>query len=57
MTHQHMANPADLNPDLCIAVIGMSCRFPGADDVEAYWQNLRQGVESVSFFSGLRRVR
>lgn len=26
-----------------IAVIGMACRFPGADDVDAYWKLLREG--------------
>jgi len=34
-----------------IALIGMSCRFPGAPNVDAFWQNLRSGVESVTFFS------
>ncbi|MDF5715053.1 MAG: amino acid adenylation domain-containing protein [Rhizonema sp. NSF051] len=34
-----------------IAIIGMSSRFPGAKDIEAFWQNLLQGVESISFFS------
>ncbi len=34
-----------------IAVVGMACRFPGAGDIEAYWRNLRDGVESVSAFS------
>ena len=34
-----------------VAIIGMSGRFPGAEDVDAFWQNLRDGVESVSFFS------
>ena len=34
-----------------IAIIGMSCRFPGAEDYDAFWQNLRDGVESISFFS------
>ncbi|MBD2773049.1 polyketide synthase [Iningainema tapete] len=34
-----------------IAIIGMSGRFPGATDIEAFWQNLRDGVESISFFS------
>jgi amino acid adenylation domain-containing protein len=34
-----------------IAVIGMVGRFPGADNVESFWMNLRDGVESVSFFS------
>ncbi|MGW7406419.1 beta-ketoacyl synthase N-terminal-like domain-containing protein [Streptomyces sp. NPDC054833] len=31
-----------------IAVIGMAARFAGADDVEEYWTNLVNGVESVS---------
>lgn len=34
-----------------IAVIGLSCRFPGADNVETFWSNLVQGVESISRFS------
>jgi non-ribosomal peptide synthase protein (TIGR01720 family) len=33
-----------------IAIIGMAGRFPGARTVEAFWQNLRNGVESISFF-------
>ena len=34
-----------------IAVIGMACRFPGADDVESFWCNVRDGVESIRFFT------
>ena len=34
-----------------IAVIGMAGRFPGARTVEAFWQNILTGVESISFFS------
>jgi non-ribosomal peptide synthase protein (TIGR01720 family) len=34
-----------------IAVIGMSGRFPGARNVDEFWQNLREGVESISFFT------
>lgn len=34
-----------------IAVIGMSGRFPGARDLKEFWRNLRDGVESVSFFA------
>ena len=30
-----------------IAVIGMSCRFPGARDIHEFWQNLLNGVDSV----------
>ena len=34
-----------------IAIIGMSCRLPGAASAEEYWTNLCEGVESVTFFS------
>ncbi|MBB4637948.1 type I polyketide synthase [Longimicrobium terrae] len=34
-----------------VAVIGMSGRFPGADDLDAFWRNLRDGVESIRTFS------
>lgn len=34
-----------------IAILAMAGRFPGAPTVEAFWQNLRDGVESISFFS------
>jgi amino acid adenylation domain-containing protein len=33
-----------------VAVIGMTGRFPGADSVEAFWKNLCEGVESITFF-------
>ncbi|GAA0856499.1 non-ribosomal peptide synthetase/type I polyketide synthase [Aliiglaciecola litoralis] len=34
-----------------IAVIGIACRFPGADSPEAFWDNLNNGVESIRRFS------
>ncbi|MBA2681454.1 MAG: SDR family NAD(P)-dependent oxidoreductase, partial [Ktedonobacteraceae bacterium] len=34
-----------------IAIIGMNGRFPGAPNVDVFWENLRNGVESVSFFT------
>ena len=34
-----------------IAIIGMSGRFPGAQDIATFWRNLRNGVESVTFFT------
>ncbi len=34
-----------------IAVIGMACHFPGAKDVDSFWHNLQNGVESISFFT------
>ena len=33
-----------------IAIIGMAGRFPGANDLETFWQNLAQGSESISWF-------
>lgn len=33
-----------------IAIISMSGRFPGANDLNTFWENLRSGVESISFF-------
>ncbi|OMD47781.1 hypothetical protein BSK56_12765 [Paenibacillus borealis] len=34
-----------------IAVIGLAGRFPGAADPTSFWRNLREGKESISFFS------
>ena len=34
-----------------IAIIGMAGRFPGARNVDEFWRNLRDGVESVTFFT------
>ncbi|MDB9374691.1 type I polyketide synthase [Nodularia sphaerocarpa] len=31
-----------------IAIIGMNGKFPGANNLEKYWQNLRNKVESIS---------
>ncbi len=33
-----------------IAIIGISCRFPGADNIKQFWDNLSHGIESISFF-------
>ena len=44
--------PEDQLEDLDgIAVIGMACRVPGASNVQEYWENLKAGKETVSFFS------
>jgi acyl transferase domain-containing protein/glutamate-1-semialdehyde aminotransferase/acyl carrier protein len=34
-----------------IAIVGLTGRFPRAKNIEQFWQNLRDGVESISFFS------
>ncbi len=38
-------------PSQAIAIIGMACRFPGADSPEQFWRNLRAGVESIELFT------
>lgn len=37
--------------DHAIAVIGMAARVPGAADIDAFWDNLIHGVESIRRFS------
>ncbi|GAA1007411.1 non-ribosomal peptide synthetase/type I polyketide synthase [Streptomyces thermogriseus] len=37
--------------DDAVAVVGMACRLPGAPDVETFWNNLRNGVESITHFT------
>ena len=44
-------NSFDSYTGLEIAVIGMSGRFPGASNLAQFWENLKTGVESISFFS------
>ncbi len=36
---------------LDVAIVGMAGRFPGARNLDAFWENLRDGVESISFFT------
>jgi phthiocerol/phenolphthiocerol synthesis type-I polyketide synthase E len=44
---EHMSETTGLE----IAVIGMAGRFPGANDIHEFWNNLKNGVESVTFFT------
>lgn len=48
MATQHHTNSYS---GLEIAVIGMAGRFPGARNVRAFWENLKNGTESIAFFS------
>ncbi len=41
------------DPMLDIAIIGMACRVPGAKNIDEFWHNLRNGIESIKFFSDL----
>ncbi|HEY2467496.1 MAG TPA: polyketide synthase, partial [Terracidiphilus sp.] len=37
-----------------IAIIGIGCRFPGADDLQSFWRILRDGIETVCGYPGGR---
>ncbi len=49
--------PASENHDVVesIALIGIGCRFPGADGPEAFWSLLSQGVDAVGAAPAGRR--
>ncbi|WP_438431722.1 SDR family NAD(P)-dependent oxidoreductase [Gorillibacterium sp. sgz500922] len=38
-----------------IAIIGMAARFPGAEDIHEYWDNIQHGLDMVSPFPDSRR--
>ncbi len=45
-------NPSDINPELeGVAVIGMSGRFPGADNTTDLWKNLKEGKCSITKYT------
>ena len=43
--------PSSLNSEEGIAIIGMALRFPGANDPDEFWNNLVNGIDSISHFS------
>ncbi|MFT3803142.1 MAG: SDR family NAD(P)-dependent oxidoreductase [Burkholderiaceae bacterium] len=53
MTTSHDLNASTVaeSTGLEIAIIGMAGRFPGAADVDAFWRNLCEGVESVRTYT------
>jgi acyl transferase domain-containing protein/acyl carrier protein len=46
-----MNHPDDAQPPQGIAIVGLAGRFPGARTLRQFWENLRSGVESISFFT------
>ena len=46
-----MNSPLQADQTEGIAVIGLAARLPGAANVEQFWKNLREGVESVTTFT------
>lgn len=45
-----MSTPT-LENALGVAIIGMAGRFPGARDIDQFWDNIQNGVNSLSRFS------
>jgi acyl transferase domain-containing protein/acyl carrier protein len=43
-----MNSGASLNTEESIAIIGMDGRFPGAKNIEQFWENLKAGKESIT---------
>ncbi len=39
----------DQSYESAIAIVGSTGRFPGAKDISAFWNNVRNGIESVTF--------
>ncbi|OMI35278.1 type I polyketide synthase, partial [Streptomyces sparsogenes] len=37
--------------DADVAIIGMACRFPGADSIERFWDVLREGRETLTRYT------
>ncbi len=37
--------------DRAVAVVGLAGRFPGANGIEAFWESLAAGAESITFFT------
>lgn len=46
-SNSEYSSPSTSLPPNAIAVVGMAGRFPGADSVSAFWDNLRRGEESI----------
>ena len=38
-------------PPHAVAIVGLSCRFPGAANLEQFWRNLMDGVDVLQAFS------
>ncbi|MET4083500.1 amino acid adenylation domain-containing protein [Pedobacter sp. UYP30] len=50
-TKQKPLNRTIANHTNEVAVIGMAGRFPGANTIDKFWENLLEGKETTSFFS------
>lgn len=44
-------NKEQTKTGLEIAIVGLAGRFPGARNIEEFWDNMQNGIESIRFFS------
>lgn len=51
MTMLNQIDSVDQIDQSAVAIVGMAGRFPGAKNVDELWQNVRDGAESITFFS------
>ena len=47
----HDAVASEEYSGLDVAIVGLAGRFPGAQNIKQFWQNLATGTESISFFT------
>lgn len=52
---EKLAKNEKQNDEKAIAIVGMDCRLPGADNVAEYWRNLVEGKNSIASFPKNRR--
>src|SRR5688572_16929043 len=46
----HEPETDEQESESAIAIVGMAGRFPGADDPDSFWRNLRDGAEAITAF-------
>ncbi|MFB7924160.1 SDR family NAD(P)-dependent oxidoreductase [Streptomyces sp. NPDC056081] len=51
LVRQESAARRERDGDDAVAIVGMACKLPGAPDIDTFWNNLREGVESISCFT------
>ncbi|MGB3469149.1 MAG: type I polyketide synthase, partial [Cyclobacteriaceae bacterium] len=47
-THVDSVDRKATTDDAAVAIIGLSGRFPGAENAEQFWQNIKEGVDSIT---------
>lgn len=48
--------PSNKNVGNDVAIIGLACRLPGADNKEEFWQVLKEGISCIGSFPPSRRL-